>query len=117
MAAADIDRYLLELDEPHRSTLEEMRKRILSLVLDAEEAISYSVPAFKVQGKAVAGLAAFKNHLSYLPHSGSVLPALAEQLAGYTRTKSALHFAVDQPLPPALIRKLLDVRMREAGFD
>ena len=117
MAAADIDRYLLELDEPYRSTLEEMRKRILSLVPDAEQAISYSVPAFKVGGKTVAGLAAFKNHLSYLPHSGSVLPAMAEQLTGYTRTKSALHFAVDQPLPPVLIRTLLDVRMREAGLD
>jgi uncharacterized protein YdhG (YjbR/CyaY superfamily) len=117
MAAADIDCYLLELDEPHRSTLEEMRKRILSLAPGAEEAISYSVPAFKIQGRTVAGLAAFKNHLSYLPHSGSVLPALAEQLGGYTRTKSALHFAVDQPLPSALIRKLLDLRMREAGFD
>lgn len=117
MAAADIDRYLLELDEPHRSTLEEMRKRILCLVPDAEQTISYSVPAFKVRGKTVAGLAAFKNHLSYLPHSGSVLPTMAEQLAGYTRTKSALHFAVDPPLPPALIRNLLDVRMREAGLN
>ena len=116
MAAADVDRYVLELDEPRRGTLEETRRRILSLVPDAEEGISYAVPAFKVNGKTVAGLAAFTNHLSYLPHSGSVLPAIAEQLTGYTRTKSALHFAVDQPLPLDLIRTLLDVRMREAGL-
>jgi len=116
MAAADVDRYVRELDEPRRGTLEETRRRILSLVPDAEEGISYAVPAFKVNGKTVAGLAAFTNHLSYLPHSGSVLPAIAEQLTGYTRTKSALHFAVDQPLPLDLIRTLLDVRMREAGL-
>lgn len=116
MAATDIDHYLLGLSEPQRSTLEEMRRRILSLVPHAEQGISYAVPAFKVEGKTVAGIAAFKNHLSYLPHSGSILPILAEQLTGYTRTKSALHFAVDQPLPPALISKLLDARMREAGL-
>ena len=116
MASADIDRYLLELDEPRRGTLDETRRRILSLVPGAEEGISYAVPAFKVNGKTVAGLAAFTNHLSYLPHSGSVLPAMSAQLTGYTRTKSALHFAVDQPLPLDLIRTLLDVRMREAGL-
>ncbi|MGI8576599.1 MAG: iron chaperone [Nocardioidaceae bacterium] len=116
MSAADIDGYLLRLDEPHCGTLEEMRRRILLLIPDAEQGISYAVPAFKVRGKTVAGLAAFKDHLSYLPHSGSVLPALAEQLTGYTQTKSALHFAVDQPLPPDLIRKLLDARRREAGL-
>jgi uncharacterized protein YdhG (YjbR/CyaY superfamily) len=75
MTAADIDAYLRGLDEPHRTTLEEMRKRILDMLPDADQGISYSVPAFRTQGKPVAGLAAFKHHLSYLPHSGSVLPA------------------------------------------
>jgi uncharacterized protein YdhG (YjbR/CyaY superfamily) len=115
MTAADIDDYLQGVDEPHRSTLEEMRRRILLQVPEADEGISYSVPAFKIRGKTVAGLAAFKNHLSYLPHSGSVLSALAEHLTGYEQTKSALHFAVDQPLPVDLIHKLLQERMREAG--
>jgi uncharacterized protein YdhG (YjbR/CyaY superfamily) len=116
MTAAEIDGYIRRLDQPHRSTLEEMRRRILLYVSDAEQEISYAVPAFKMHGKTVAGLAAFKHHLSYLPHSGSVLPALADQLTEYTQTKSALHFAVDQPLPEDLIHKLLDGRMREAGL-
>lgn len=115
MVAADIDAYLRRCDEPHRSTLQETRRRILLVIPDAEEGISYAVPAFKVRGKVVAGLAAFKNHVSYLPHSGSVLPALARELAGYNQTKSALHFPVDEPLPSALIEKLLQTRMREAG--
>jgi uncharacterized protein YdhG (YjbR/CyaY superfamily) len=116
MAAADIDGYMRRLDEPHRGTLEEMRSRILRVLPGAEQAISYSAPAFKVAGKTVAGLAAFKHHLSYLPHSGSVLPALAEELSSYQQTKSSLHFPVDQPLPMDLIQKLLEVRMREAGL-
>src|SRR5438128_2231149 len=66
MAATDIDGYLRALDEPKRGTLEEMRRRILEIVPKSEQCLSYSVPAFKVQGKTVAGLAAFKNHLSYL---------------------------------------------------
>ena len=88
------------MDEPKRSTLSQLRRSILAVVPDAEQCISYGMPAFKVQGKTVAGFAAFKNHLSYLPHSGSVLPQLADDLAAYQRTKGSLHFAVDEPLPP-----------------
>jgi uncharacterized protein YdhG (YjbR/CyaY superfamily) len=82
-------------------------------VPDAEQVLSYRVPAFRVQGKTVAGFAAFKNHLSYLPFSGSVLPQFADELAGYTTTKSALHFPVDRPLPKTLVEKLIHVRLAE----
>jgi uncharacterized protein YdhG (YjbR/CyaY superfamily) len=74
------------------------------------------LPPFKVKGKTVAGFGAFKNHLSYLPHSGSVLPALAADLAGYEGTKGSLHFPVDQPLPAALVTKLVKIRLRELGL-
>jgi uncharacterized protein YdhG (YjbR/CyaY superfamily) len=80
---------------------------------DAEQVISYRVPAFRVDGKTFAGFAAFKSHLSYLPFSGSVLPRLAEDLRGYTMTKSALHFPVDRPLPKALVKKLVAARLSE----
>jgi uncharacterized protein YdhG (YjbR/CyaY superfamily) len=85
-------------------------------VPDARQVISYAMPGFKVSGRTVAGLAAFKNHLSYLPHSGSVLPAMADQLTGYTMTKGSLHFALDEPLPTELVRQLLEVRLRQAGL-
>ena len=70
-------------------------------------------PAGKRKGKVVAGFAAFANHLSYLPHSGNVLPALAEELAGYSQTKSSLHFAFDEPLPADLIATLVRARLAE----
>lgn len=68
------------------------------------------VPAFRVQGKIVAG-AAFKDHLSYLPFSGSVLEQLGDELRGYTMTKSALHFPADRALPTSLVKKLIAVRL------
>ena len=113
MSAEDIDEYLRGLDDPKRSTLEALRRTILELVPDAEQVISYNVPAFRLDGRIVAGFAAFKHHLSYLPFSGSVLPALATELDGYTMTKGALHFPVDRPLPKTLVEKLIAARRSE----
>jgi uncharacterized protein YdhG (YjbR/CyaY superfamily) len=109
----DVDAYIAALDEPKRSTLEALRRSILEVVPEAEQGLSYRVPAFRVGGKTIAGFAAFKNHLSYLPFSGSVLSRLAADLSRYTQTKSALHFAVDEPLPQALVAKLIAARLEE----
>lgn len=113
MSLQDVDAYLEALEEPKRSTLEALRRTILEIIPDAEQGISYRVPAFRLRGKTVAGFAAFRNHLSYLPFSGSVLPQLADELQGYTMTKSALHFPVDHPLPRTPVEKLLAVRLAE----
>ena len=109
-----IDEYLASLDEPKRATLSSVRDTIMAIVPEAEQCISYRMPAFKLRGKTIAGFAAFKDHLSYLPHSGSVIPQLAIETAAYTSTRGSLHFPIDEPLPEALVRKLLEVRMAEA---
>lgn len=114
MAADEIDSYLDTLDEPKRSTLDRLRRDILATVPQAEQCISYGLPAFKVGGKTIAGFGAFKNHLSYLPHSGSVFSELDAELAGYQKSSGALRFAIDAPLPAELVRKLIEVRMRQA---
>jgi uncharacterized protein YdhG (YjbR/CyaY superfamily) len=114
MSAAEIDEYLDQLEEPKRSTLSRLRSDILAVIPDAEQCISYAVPGFKVAGKTIAGFAAFKNHLSYLPHSGSVFPELAEELARYQTSTGALRFQVDEPLRPELVEKLIAVRLRQA---
>src|SRR5262249_14100233 len=97
LSAEDVDEYLQGIEEPKRSTLEALRRTILEIVPDAEQVISYKVPAFRIDGRMVAGFAAFKDHPSYLPFSGTVLSELAGELEGYTMTKSALHFPVDEP--------------------
>ncbi len=117
MAAANpIDEYLATLDEPKRATLTSVRDTIMAIVPEAEQCISYGMPAFKLRGKTIAGLAAFNSHLSYLPHRGSVISQRAGQTAAYTSTKGSLHFPVDEPLPEGLVRQLLEARMTEA-FD
>ena len=115
MSAQAIDEYLRALEEPKRGTLQRLRRTILEIVPEAEQVISYRVPAFRVGGKTIAGFAAFKDHLSYLPFSGSVLGQLGDELEGYAMTKSSLHFPVDRPLPKALVKKLIRVRLADVG--
>jgi uncharacterized protein YdhG (YjbR/CyaY superfamily) len=114
VAENEIDRYLRTLDGPDRAALAQLRDTIVAIVPDAEQCISYGMPAFRLRGKTIAGFAAFKSHLSYLPHSGSVIPRLANETEGYTKTKGSLHFSVDKPLPEKLVKALLDARMAEA---
>ncbi len=111
--AGSVEAYLRAQEEPKRSTLEALRRTILEIVPEAEQVISYGLPAFRVRGRTIAGFGAFKDHLSYLPFSGSVLGQLSAELVGYTMTKSALHFPVDSPLPKALVEKLIEVRLSE----
>lgn len=115
MSAQEVDEYLRAVEERKRGTLETLRQTILEIVPEADQVISYRVPAFRVRGQTVAGFAAFTDHLSYLPFSGSVLRQLADELDGYAMTKSSLHFPVDEPLPKALVQKLIAVRLAEVG--
>ena len=114
MSKGDVDAYLLSLDEPKRGTLEALRTTILEIIPEAEQCISYGMPAFRVDGKVIAGFAAFKNHLSYLPHSGSVIPKLADELSKFKTSDGALQFSTEKPLPKALVRKLITIRKRQA---
>ena len=117
MSQAEIDAYLARLEEPKQGTLRELRTTILGIIPDAEQCISYGMPAFRIRGKVVAGFAAFKNHLSYLPHSGSVIAELHEEVSQYVTSKGALQFPVDAPLPRALVEKLVAVRVSQAFRD
>jgi len=114
VSAQEIDEYLDALEEPKRTTLARLRQTILEIIPEAEQGISYGVPAFKVRGKTIAGFAAFKDHLSYLPHSGSVFPQLKDELQGYTASSGALRFRTEQPLPVPLVEKLIAVRLQQA---
>ena len=114
MSSEEIDAYLAGLAEPKRATLQALRRTILEVIPDAEECISYRMPAFRLRGKVVAGFAAFTRHLSYLPHSGSVFTELPEDVAPYRTSKGALQFAIDEPLPKDLVEKLIRARLAQA---
>ncbi|MFM6977973.1 MAG: iron chaperone [Micrococcales bacterium] len=113
MAAKDIDKFLASVEEPKRSTLEEMRRRILEIVPDAEQGIKYNMPAFTLGGKCFACIAPFKNHLNYSPYSGNVLNQLPKELEGYVVSKGSMQFAIDKPLPKTLLKKLIKLRLDE----
>jgi len=114
VSSDEIDQYLAGLEEPKRSTLQRLRQTILEVVPQVEEGISYKVPAFRVDGKVIAGFAAFKNHLSYLPHSGSVFPVLRDEVASYKTSTGALQFPIDSSLPKSLVEQLIRVRLAQA---
>jgi uncharacterized protein YdhG (YjbR/CyaY superfamily) len=99
---------------PHKETMLEMRKRILEIVPDAVEVISYGMPAFKVNDTIVAGLLANKKHVGYYPFSGSILKLFPEELAAFSKTISAVHVPIDKPLSKTLMRKLIKARLTQA---
>jgi uncharacterized protein YdhG (YjbR/CyaY superfamily) len=114
---AEVDAYIAALPEPKRGTLDEVRRRILAVLPEAEQKISYGMPAFAISGKVIAGIAAFKNHLAYLPHSGRVFTGLERELEGFVRTMGSLHFPVDEPLSQELIAALIDEKFQVLTVD
>jgi len=91
----------------------EMRNRILEIIPDAEEVVSYGMPAFKLDGRVLAGLLANKKHVGYYPFSGSILHLFPEELAKFSTAKSAIHVPVDKPLAKGLIKKLIRARIQQ----
>jgi uncharacterized protein YdhG (YjbR/CyaY superfamily) len=108
-----IDDYLATLNTNRRQTLEKLRQQIHRVLPNVEECISYSMPAFRLNGYVVAGFLATKNGYSFYPFSGSTLTTISDELATFNRTKSALHFDETHPISIVLLRKLLKARIAE----
>jgi uncharacterized protein YdhG (YjbR/CyaY superfamily) len=108
-----VDAYLTTVRGEKRAALDKLRKTIRAIVPKAEECISYGIPAFRLEGKIVAGFAATAKGCLYFPFSGSTLGSLADEIEDYDRTKSALHFDPADPLPLTLVRKLIKARIAE----
>jgi uncharacterized protein YdhG (YjbR/CyaY superfamily) len=108
-----IDEYLATVSGDRLVALERLRKAIRSIIPDAEECISYNLPAFRLDGVVVAGFCATAKGCSYFPFSGSTLDRLASHLGGYERTKGSLHFSPSKPLSVGLVRRLIRTRIAE----
>ena len=108
-----IDAYLAKVRGEKRAALDQLSKTIRAIVPKADECISYGIPAFRFEGRIVAGFAATAKGCSYFPFSGSTLGALADEIEDYDRTKSSLHFDPAKPLPTTLVRKLIKARIAE----
>jgi uncharacterized protein YdhG (YjbR/CyaY superfamily) len=119
MAPDSIDAYLATLPADQREALQRLRVQIAGLLPGAEETISYGMPAFKLDGRAVVWFAGWKDHCSIYPLTDTFRAANADALKAYGRTKGSLHFTPDAPLPDALVESLVRARLvdLEGGRD
>ncbi len=102
-----VDAYLAEVPEAQRALLQHVRERIRAVVPDAEEAISYGMPAFRRGGRFFVSYAAWQRHCAIYPLTDEFLAAHREELAGFGRTKGSLHFTPERPLPDDLLEALV----------
>src|SRR2546423_883766 len=110
--AKTIDEYLAALSDDKRSALERLRKTIRSAAPKAEECISYQLPAFRLNGMLVAFGASAK-HCAFYLMSASTVAAHEKELSDYDTSKGTIRFQPDEPLPTALVRKLVKARIAE----
>jgi uncharacterized protein YdhG (YjbR/CyaY superfamily) len=103
------DDYLAAVSDDKRAALEKLRKIIRAAAPKAEECISYQIPAFRLNGKLLVAYGAAANHCAFYP--GSVVQALKHELKDYDTSKGTIRFPADRVLPPALVRKLVKLRI------
>lgn len=104
-----IDDYLTHLEQPQKEALERIRSIVKDMLPDAEEVISYEMPAFKYKGQPVVYFAAFKDHLSLFPTSGPT-DVLKDQLKDFVLSKGTIQFTVEHQLPESVIRDIIALR-------
>jgi len=114
-----VDAYLAGRPADQRELLQALRERVAALVPEAEDTISYSMPAFKLGDRFLLSYAGWKHHCSVYPFGDDLYARYADQLHGYGRTKGSLHFSAAQPLPDGLLDELVRglVRDRVASGD
>jgi uncharacterized protein YdhG (YjbR/CyaY superfamily) len=106
-----IDEYIAMFPRDVQAILEELRQTIRDSAPDAEEVISYQMPAFRLNGILVF-FAAFKSHIGFYPTSSGV-SAFRKELSSYEVSKGAIRFPIDEPLPFDLIKKIVRYRVKE----
>jgi len=112
-APTSVEEYLSALPEESRAALEYLRKTIKAAAPEATETIAYPMPAFRDRGRLLVSYAAFKNHCSLFPASYAVMEALGEELKPYLHGKATIRFRADKPLPAALVKRIILVRIEE----
>jgi uncharacterized protein YdhG (YjbR/CyaY superfamily) len=110
---ASVEAYLGNVPELARTTLGKLRAAIRAAApKQAEECISYGMPAFRYKGGLVA-YAAFKKHCSFFPMSASLLDDFTGDIEGYRTSKGTLQFPTDKPLPAALVKRMVKARVEQ----
>jgi uncharacterized protein YdhG (YjbR/CyaY superfamily) len=114
-AAEDIAGYIAAQPAPVRPVLEQLRRVIGKAIPAATEAISYGMPAFKLDGRVVVYFAAWKQHTALYPGSAQTFALFKDEVAGYATSKGTLQFPFGEPLPVKLITTIAKHRAKEVA--
>jgi uncharacterized protein YdhG (YjbR/CyaY superfamily) len=108
-----VDQYIARVPEPARTAIKTLRAIIRSVMpAEATEVISYRIPAFKTK-RVLVWYAAFSDHCSLFPTS-SVIEKFKDELKDFSTSKGTIHFPLDEPLPAALIKKIVKARVQQS---
>ena len=109
----EVEAYLARVPEPARTTLEKVRAMIRAAApKEATETISYKIPSFHYNGTLV-WYAAFKNHCSFFPMDLSLIESFGDELKKYKTSKGTIQFPMEQPLPKALVTRIVRARVAQ----
>jgi uncharacterized protein YdhG (YjbR/CyaY superfamily) len=108
-----IDEYLASVTADHRAALQKLWQTIHAAAPETEECISYGIPAFRLNGRSLVFFGAWANHCSFYPGSSKTLKNFRHDLKGFRITKGTIRFSPDNPLPSALVKKLVKARIAE----
>ena len=110
---ATVEEYFAALPAESRSALKDLRETIKAAAPDAEETISYEMPAFRAHGRLLVSYAAFKHHCNLFPMNNKVIEDNADALRPYFAGKGTLRFRAAEPIPTTLVRKVIEARLKE----
>lgn len=115
-APGTVDEYIAEFPRPVQAALRKVRRAIRKGIPGAEEAISYRIPAFKVNGRVAIYFAGWKAHYSIYPSTAKLVAAFRKELAPYeVNDKGTIRFPLGAPVPLTLIEALARFRAKEAA--
>ena len=112
-APTSVDEYMAALPERSRAALEKLRSTIKAAAPEATETISYRMPAFKDHGRILVYYAAFADHYSVYPASTAMKEVLGDELKPYVTGKGTIRFDAAEPIPVALVKKIVKARLEE----
>lgn len=113
LSIKSIDEYLSHQPAKVRPVLQKIRQTVKTIAPDAQEVISYGMPAFKYRGRILLYFAGFKKHCSLFPGSKAVIQKFSRELKGYKTSAGTISFTAERPLPSLLLKKIIRIRVQE----